>query len=252
MNGWRLLAAAWALLGALMAAGAYFAFYGEGPTRPPALVSLTPSSELFVREEARPAVDFGAAEAPRPEAETPQPDTQIGQEALLSADLETPLSQEQETVAEPPVEAAPNPAPEPEETGEETARLPVDPDTIPVRIERRGAGLGPAWLRNATPFSLAERRPLIAVVVTRLGLGAQQTQDAILKLPPEISLSFTPYARGLDVWIDMARQTGHEVLLDLPMEGAPGQGDAGHFAMHTELSDRENLDRLTAVLDRSN
>ena len=47
-----------------------------------------------------------------------------------------------------------------------------------------------------------------------LGLNAKDTRQAIEQLPPEITLSFVPYADGLQGWIDLARANGHEVLLE--------------------------------------
>ena len=51
-------------------------------------------------------------------------------------------------------------------------------------------------------------------------LGRKAELTGILRgiadLPPEISLSFSPYAAELPAWIDAAHAYGHEVLLDLP------------------------------------
>jgi polysaccharide deacetylase 2 family uncharacterized protein YibQ len=35
--------------------------------------------------------------------------------------------------------------------------------------------------------------PVIAIVVAGLGVGAAKTTDAIMKLPPAVTLAFTPY-----------------------------------------------------------
>ncbi|MHB8529959.1 MAG: divergent polysaccharide deacetylase family protein [Caulobacteraceae bacterium] len=69
----------------------------------------------------------------------------------------------------------------------------------------------------ARPF-VANGKPKIALVIGGLGLNAKATRDAIETLPPEVTLSFVPYADGLQGWIDMARAAGHEVLLEAPME----------------------------------
>jgi hypothetical protein len=58
----------------------------------------------------------------------------------------------------------------------------------------------------------------VALVIGGLGLNSQTTRAAIETLPPEITLSFAPYAEGLQGWIDLARAHGHEVLLETPME----------------------------------
>ena len=35
--------------------------------------------------------------------------------------------------------------------------------------------------------------PVVAIVVGGLGVGAAKTTDAIMKLPPAVTLAFTPY-----------------------------------------------------------
>jgi hypothetical protein len=98
---------------------------------------------------------------------------------------------------------------------------------------------------------MADERPRIAVVLTGLGLSDSATEAAINKLPPAVTLSFSPYARGLERWIALARSRGHEVMLDLPMEPAtfPNE-DPGPQGLLIKLSPEENLDRLDWVLSR--
>ena len=70
-----------------------------------------------------------------------------------------------------------------------------------------------------TPFQAYARpfqgngKPRIAMVVGGLGLNAASTRAAIERLPAEVTLSFVPYAEGLQGWIDLARAEGHEVML---------------------------------------
>lgn len=63
-------------------------------------------------------------------------------------------------------------------------------------------------------------QPRVALIVGGLGLNAVTTRAAIERLPAEVTLSFVPYADGLQGWIDLARASGHEVLLEVPMEPA--------------------------------
>lgn len=69
----------------------------------------------------------------------------------------------------------------------------------------------------ARPFK-ANGKPKVALVVGGLGLNPEYTRRAIEELPPEVTLSFAPYADDLQGWIDLARAHGHEVLLEAPME----------------------------------
>jgi polysaccharide deacetylase 2 family uncharacterized protein YibQ len=83
----------------------------------------------------------------------------------------------------------------------------------------------------ARPFR-ANGKPRVAMIVGGLGLNAVTTRAAIERLPPEITLSFVPYAEGLQGWIDLARAHGHEVMIEIPMEptGYP-DNDPGPYTL---------------------
>lgn len=83
----------------------------------------------------------------------------------------------------------------------------------------------------ARPFR-ANGKPMVSLVVGGLGLNAVTTRAAIERLPAEVTLSFVPYAEGLQAWIDMARAQGHEVMIELPMEptGYP-ENDPGPYTL---------------------
>ncbi|MEX0923615.1 MAG: divergent polysaccharide deacetylase family protein [Rhodovibrionaceae bacterium] len=106
------------------------------------------------------------------------------------------------------------------------------------------------WQRNASVFSVPPEQPVIAVVISGLGLSASATEAAITLLPPEVTLSFTPYSKRLNDWIALARIFGHEVMLDLPME-APGAAEAiGAYGLTSAAGAAENLARLEWILSR--
>ncbi len=103
----------------------------------------------------------------------------------------------------------------------------------------------------ARPFSNPMGKPAISVVVSGLGLNRTVTKDAIEKLPAEITLSFVPYARDLQYWIDLARANGHEVLIELPMEPYDyPNNDTGPYTLLTTSSADENTRRLNWLLTR--
>ena len=81
----------------------------------------------------------------------------------------------------------------------------------------------------ARPFR-SNGRPRVAIIVGGLGLNAVTTRAAIERLPAEVTLSFVPYAEGLQGWIDLARAQGHEVMLEMPMEpsGYPDNDPGPH------------------------
>lgn len=102
----------------------------------------------------------------------------------------------------------------------------------------------------ARPFA-SEGRPIIAIVIGGLGFNARQTTQAIEELPAEVTLSFVPYASGLQGWIDRARAFGHEVLLELPMEPFdPAADDTGPQTLLASASAQQNISRLEQLLSR--
>ena len=104
----------------------------------------------------------------------------------------------------------------------------------------------------ARPF-VSNGRPRVALIIGGLGLNAQTTRRAIESLPPEITLSFVPYADGLQGWIDMARAAGHEVLLETPMEPADyPTNDPGPYTLMSDGQAADNIRRLEWLLSRAN
>ena len=112
-----------------------------------------------------------------------------------------------------------------------------------------------ATAQAARPGSPARSRtrargtPRIAIIVTGLGLARDVTRRAIEELPPEVALSFSPYAKNLQTWFQLAQDKGHEVLLDLPMEPLSfPNDDPGPKGLLTLLDPEQNLERLDWVL----
>jgi polysaccharide deacetylase 2 family uncharacterized protein YibQ len=101
----------------------------------------------------------------------------------------------------------------------------------------------------ARPFTPQPERPLVAVVIGGLGFNARATTQAIDELPPEVTLSFVPYAQDLQSWIDRARARGHEVLLELPMEPFdPAADDTGPQTLLASATPQQNVARLEQLL----
>lgn len=109
-----------------------------------------------------------------------------------------------------------------------------------------------------TPFEAYRRpfapngRPKVALVIGGLGLNARATQQAIETLPAEVTLSFSPYAEGLQGWIDMARAHGHEVLLETPMEPIDyPDNDPGPYTLMANAQAPDTLKKLEWVMSRA-
>ncbi len=103
----------------------------------------------------------------------------------------------------------------------------------------------------ARPFQ-SNGKPKVALVIGGLGLNAKSTRQAIEQLPPEVTLSFVPYADGLQAWIDLARANGHEVLLEAPMEPADyPNNDPGPYTLLTTSKPAETVQHLDWLLSRA-
>jgi polysaccharide deacetylase 2 family uncharacterized protein YibQ len=97
----------------------------------------------------------------------------------------------------------------------------------------------------------AAKMPVVAIVIGGLGIGAAKTGDAIARLPPAVTLAFTPYGSDPGKLVERARAQRHEVLLQIPMEPFDyPDNDPGPQTLLTTLSAEANLDRLFWHLSR--
>lgn len=85
---------------------------------------------------------------------------------------------------------------------------------LPI-IAEDGREIADAYAR---PFYSRSGQPTVSLVLGGLGINYTHTISAIEELPPEVTLSFAPHARGLQTWVKRARDAGHEVLIELPLE----------------------------------
>jgi polysaccharide deacetylase 2 family uncharacterized protein YibQ len=102
----------------------------------------------------------------------------------------------------------------------------------------------------AAPVAAANR-PKIAIVVGGLGISARDTQAAINVLPPAVTLAFVPYFADVQNWVLLARQKGHEVLIQVPMEPYDfPDSDPGQYTLRTSSGEEANTKRLSWSLSR--
>jgi len=70
-----------------------------------------------------------------------------------------------------------------------------------------------------TPLSvISSGRPKIALVLGGMGLNPRLTKKAVNALPGDITLGFAPYGENLQEQVNKARTSGHEIMLQVPME----------------------------------
>jgi hypothetical protein len=127
-------------------------------------------------------------------------------------------------------------------------------------LEKSRYGMIPVVADGLKPFRVyaadadrakAAKMPVVAIVVAGLGVGAAKTADAIVKLPPAVTLAFTPYGADPGKLAERARAQRHEILLQIPMEPFDyPDNDPGPQTLLTSLNSEQNLDRLYWHLSR--
>ena len=127
-------------------------------------------------------------------------------------------------------------------------------------LEKSRYGMIPMVADGLKPFTVyaadadrakAAKMPVVAIVVGGLGVGAAKTADAIMKLPPAVTLAFTPYGADPAKLTERARAQRHEILLQVPMEPFDyPDNDPGPQTLLTTLTPEQNIDRLYWHLSR--
>ncbi|MET0546748.1 MAG: divergent polysaccharide deacetylase family protein, partial [Caulobacterales bacterium] len=104
----------------------------------------------------------------------------------------------------------------------------------------------------ARPFSNPGAKPMVALLVGGLGLNSKTTNAAIETLPPEVTLSFVPYAKDLQTWINHARAYGHEVMIEAPLEPFDyPDNDTGPQTLLSTAKPDENAKKLNWLMGRA-
>ncbi|MCK1362833.1 divergent polysaccharide deacetylase family protein [Bradyrhizobium sp. 199] len=141
-----------------------------------------------------------------------------------------------------------------------SAPPPVMAGINPKLLEKSRYGMIPAVADGLKPFNVyaadadrakAAKMPVVAIVIGGLGVGAAKTTDAIMKLPPAVTLAFTPYGADPGKLAERARAQRHEIFLQIPMEPYDfPDNDPGPQTLLTSLSADQNMDRLYWHLSR--
>jgi polysaccharide deacetylase 2 family uncharacterized protein YibQ len=119
------------------------------------------------------------------------------------------------------------------------------------RIAASGQTPFEAYARPSLTPATAAGKPLIAIVVTGLGLNETGTDAAINALPDAVTLAFAPYGKALARSVGSARAAGHEILLEVPLEPFDyPDSDPGPDTLLTGQAPRDNLDKLFTVMGK--
>lgn len=116
------------------------------------------------------------------------------------------------------------------------------------RIGADGARPAEIYARPAVPLP---GRPRIALLVGGMGLSPRAAEAAIASLPGEVTLGFAPYGADLASQAALAREAGHELVLEIPMEPFDfPQDNPGPHTLVTEAGPATNSDNLSWLMSR--
>jgi polysaccharide deacetylase 2 family uncharacterized protein YibQ len=119
------------------------------------------------------------------------------------------------------------------------------------KIAADGVRPAEAFAQPVKPIPGRPDAPRVALIVGGLGISASATAAAISKLPGAVTLAFMPYSADVAHMAARARDEGHEILLQVPMEpfGYP-DNDSGPQTLLSSLTPEQNLDRLYWLMGR--
>jgi polysaccharide deacetylase 2 family uncharacterized protein YibQ len=253
---------------------------------PPGFAVTGPSDPPAGDAPQAPTPDEGAASPPLPQPDdatppTPEDGDADQQGALPAASQQTaalePVPVQTETIGAP---AATEPAVEqsaalspsavqapstPAETdgAEETGSIALPPVPVPDLVEQSQYGPLPkvaldgkrpaeVYARPSQHAKAAMGGPArVAVLINGLGLPDAPSPDVLEGLPAPVSVAYVAYGRSLQELVTKARASGHEVLLQIPLEpnNYPTE-DPGPHTLLTTLPPDENLKRLQWLMSR--
>lgn len=103
-------------------------------------------------------------------------------------------------------------------------------DVAKVLADRRGQGGATSTLiapvaRGGSPTE-TDAGAKIAILVAGMGLSQSATRTATEIMPPAVTFAFVPYGETIAAAVAAAKDKGHEILLQMPMQdaGAPAPG----------------------------
>ncbi|RWD37954.1 divergent polysaccharide deacetylase family protein [Mesorhizobium sp.] len=207
------------------------------------------------------------------------------QEAAVSTPKTTPVVESAAPAAEPTLkaESVPNTSgsktggPQiihlPTEAGDGPPRAAIvirDPSTIgqnlriahiPDRALVEAGETGPLPVRAADgrrPFDVyarpwsGSRGARVAIVIGGLAVSQTGTQAAIAKLPAEVTLGFAAQGNSIGRWMQAARQSGHEIVMQVPLEPFDYPNvNPGRNTLTVAATADENLKNLRWALSRT-
>lgn len=99
------------------------------------------------------------------------------------------------------------------------------------------------------PARPTQRRPRIAIVIDDMGFDRTNSARA-LRLPPQVTLAYLPFAPDVATQVRRARLKGHPVMLHLPMEAPDHHGRPGTNVLAVASGPEKLRRQLADILGR--
>jgi polysaccharide deacetylase 2 family uncharacterized protein YibQ len=138
--------------------------------------------------------------------------------------------------------------------------LPAAPDPLLIERTPHGSILGigedgerpsEVYARPAVSSGGLTRAPRLALLIGGMGLAPRATESAIASLPGAVTLGFAPYGADLARETARAREAGHEVVLQIPMEPFDfPRSDPGPHTLLAGAGKAANIANLTWLMSR--
>ncbi|MEJ2125058.1 MAG: divergent polysaccharide deacetylase family protein [Alphaproteobacteria bacterium] len=173
-----------------------------------------------------PATDATPALAMPDEAEQSEPSTQV---ATAPDALASPVA--------PPVVAE-----------KKAAVATLAPPPIPARRPAHVPTIKTAAL--TTTIETTPNQARVAILIRGIGKNSLDSQVAIDNLPSAISLGFESSDNDVKQWVAKAKERGHEVIVQLPLETSGSGRKVSDETLLTNAEPVQNVARLNTVLER--
>jgi len=212
--------------------------------------------------DAKDAYSEGAqalAPLPQPETLAPLENETLDTPDLLAGDVPEGVNPTETPVEDTSTETNPDTPP-----GAKRIEIPQDAGALPkapIAGLTRQSTFGPVPVKGANTALKAYKRPFtrqpgktpVSLIIGGLGVNRGLTQDAIERLPADVTLSFAAHSAGLQAWVDAARADGHEVLIEIPMDSAnfDSTEPGANRALLTTVPAGENGRRLDWMMSRA-
>ena len=119
------------------------------------------------------------------------------------------------------------------------------------RIGSDGARPSEVYARPlVTSPALKPEAPQIALVLGGMGLNPVATSAAVQSLPGAVTMGFAPYGADLETQVAHARDEGHEVILQVPMEPFDRADIPGPHTLLSGAEPAQNLEHLRWLMSR--